>query len=94
MSFRTDAAELFGLSRAEAGELLEVLEEEEGFDVDTDSLYDDEWGPLASDYLEDVVEDFLEVESEYELDDYFEWGHDDWIEAGEEYEVTVTYKED
>jgi len=95
MSFRSDAAELFGLSSAEADALRDELEEAEGFDVDTDSLYDNVWGPLASDYLEDVSGDISDYMDSFDmdLDDSFEWGRDDWVDAGEEYEITIEYEE-
>lgn len=93
MGFYDDARELFGLGRAEARDLLDSLRDEEDFSPRRDSLYDDDWGPVASEYLGDVIEGFDDYDSEYELDFGWEWGRDDWVDAGEEYEFTIQYEE-
>ena len=88
MSFYEDARELFGLSRAEASDLLGELRED-GFSRG-DSLYDDDWAGVASDMLTDF---YMEYDDE-PLDDNWLWGIDDWVDAFEEYEFTIQYKED
>lgn len=94
MSFRDfaiDARELFGLTRAEAHDLWEILQDD---GIDTDDL--NVWGPPAVDYLDEVesIGDYMETfgDLEYELDRGWPWD-DEWLEADEVYEVTVEYKE-
>jgi hypothetical protein len=84
--FAEEAETLFGLNQHESADLLESLEEE-GFDLEEDSL--SEWGEEASDLI-----DFSEYEEDwmdYELDPDFP--DDGWIEEGEEWEITADYEE-
>lgn len=88
-----EAAELFGLDQRESANLFDALEAA-GFDLEADSLYDDEWGAVAADVFEDIVDTEQYGFPEYELDQNWEWGDDAWIEAGEEIEVSLSYGED
>lgn len=91
--FAAEAAELFGFDQRESAYLLGWLEAE-GFDLEADSLYDDEWGAVAADVFEDLVDTERYGFPEYELDQDWEWGDDAWIEVGEEIEVSLSYGED
>jgi hypothetical protein len=96
MSFQSDAAALFGMTPAEARDLLSALKQGYGFAVsDGDSLFDRTWSTRAVDMLDYFYEEIDtadEEEDEREMwmwDDAFDWGEDDWIDADEEYEVSV-----
>lgn len=90
--FAVEAAELFGFDPRESANLLDRLEAE-GFDFEVDSLYDGEWGAVATDFFEDLVDTEQYDFPGYELDQHWEWGDDEWIEAGEEIEVALDYEE-
>lgn len=95
--FADDARELFGLDRAQADELLDLLEIDD-FALGSDSIYDNMWGLVAADALDEIIDfDALNEDIEaqlgpYELDPSFDG--DEWLQHDEEYEISAEYGED
>lgn len=89
--FAADAAELFGLDKHEASDLLGLLHDQEDFEEDSDRLKD--FMPEAFDLLEDVTDLELYEEDWWDFSLDPDWPDDEWLDEGVEYEITADYEE-